>query len=71
MARKRSLPAALMALPQALKEALLRTIPEETIAALNPQEAVEIGVMLENVSRQIAALLSAPTNPNKEASDGR
>lgn len=58
MARKRSLPAALMALPQALKDAVLRTVPEETIAALSPQDAVEIGVALENVSRQIAALLT-------------
>lgn len=57
MARKRSLPAALMALPQALSDAVLRTIPEETIAALTPDKAVELGIAVQEASRKIAEII--------------
>lgn len=70
MARKRSLPAALMALPQALKDAVLRTIPEETIDSLDPSRAVAIGLELERTSRAIASLLT-DKNPPEASTDGR
>lgn len=69
MARKRSLPAALMALPQALNEAVLKTLPEETIAALEPRQAAEIGAVIVSTSRAIAALLSP--QPTTGGDDGR
>ena len=70
MARKRSLPAALMALPQALKDAVLRTIPEETIDQLDPSRAVAIGLELERTSRAIASLLTNDAPP-AGGDDGR
>lgn len=57
MARKRTLPAALMALPQALSEAVLRTVPEETINALPPNKAVELGIAVQEASRKIAEII--------------
>jgi hypothetical protein len=54
MARKRSLAAALMSLPQALREAVLKTIPEEAIAGLEPEAAIELGVACDTCAREIA-----------------
>lgn len=65
MARKRSLAAAVMALPNALSQAVTSTLPPGALDELSYQEALEIGLALETAARAIAGILAkkgAPAN---------
>lgn len=64
--RKRSVAAAVMALPRALGEAVQTTLPHEILEALSAQQALEVGMALETAARTICGIID-----QKGASDGK
>jgi lipoate-protein ligase B len=65
--RKQSVAAAMLAMPQALSQAVLNTLPNETIEKLSAAQGVELGVVVTEAARKIAAILE----PTGGAADGR